>query len=303
MNLKWYIWLILPFFLACVRKPDEISGPTIGKQKIGVDYSLKEIIQQQENIFERNYKYADVQLQFASEHDVITMLLHDSVQSIITNRPLHEDELSYWKTRQINPRQVPLATSAIAFITSNENKDTTILYEDLIRKMSGHDGDVTFVVEDPKSGISNVLLKTLQTENLPGHFYAYSNKQDVLKYLLDNPQAIGIIDYTEISDSDEAFTKEVLARFHLLHISRPKDSVQVGYLAPFQYNLQDRHYPFTQDLYFISITGKSDVGIGFASFITGEIGQKIMLKAGLLPLYQTERTIELKGIQDIVVEK
>lgn len=303
MKLKWYICLILPFFLACVKKTEDISGPTIGKLKIGVDISLKDIVLQQENIFERTYKYADIQPQFASEQDVLTMLLKDSVQSIITNRPLHEDELKYWKSRQINPRQVPLATSAIAFITSNDNQDTTILYEDLLHKMKNPDQDVTFVVEDPKSGISNVLMKTLQVENLPEHFYAYSNKQDVLKYLLDNPNAIGVIDYTEISDSDEAYTKEVLARFHLLQISRPKDSLQVGYLAPFQYNLQDRHYPFTQDLYFISTSGKSDVGIGFASFITGEIGQKIMLKAGLLPLYQTERTIELKGIQDIAVEK
>ena len=42
-------------------------------------------------------------------------------------------------------------------------------------------------------------------------------------------------------------------------------------------------------------------GIGFASFITGEIGQKIILKAGLLPKYQSERIIELSPIQDIKV--
>ena len=63
---------------------------------------------------------------------------------------------------------------------------------------------------------------------------------------------------------------------------RPKDSVQYGFLHPYQYNLQDRRYPYTRDIYYISRSGKSDLGLGFASFIAGEIGQKIILKAGLL---------------------
>lgn len=280
-----------------------MTGPTIGKQKIGVDNSLQEIIRQEEEIFERTYKYADVQLHYASELDVINMLLKDSVESIITNRPLDEQEIAFWKQRQINPRQVPLATSAIAFVLSKENQDTTILYEELLQKMQDKQSNTTFVVEDTRSGISKTMMKTIHAEILPSHFYALNDKKEVLNYLKEHPETIGIIDYTEISDTDEPYTKEVLSNFHLLQISRPQDSTQFGYLAPYQYNLQDRFYPFTQDLYFISITGKSDVGIGFASFITGEIGQKIMLKAGLLPLYQTERVIELKGIQDIEVEK
>jgi phosphate transport system substrate-binding protein len=56
-------------------------------------------------------------------------------------------------------------------------------------------------------------------------------------------------------------------------------------------------------LYFISKTGREDVGIGFASFICGEIGQKIILKAGLLPKFQSERNIELNYTNDIKVVK
>jgi hypothetical protein len=45
------------------------------------------------------------------------------------------------------------------------------------------------------------------------------------------------------------------------------------------------------------------VGIGFASFIAGEIGQKIILKAGLLPRYQSERVLEIGPVEDIKVVK
>ena len=86
-------------------------------------------------------------------------------------------------------------------------------------------------------------------------------------------------------------------------VTRPADSTQMGFVQPYQYNLQDRKYPFTRDLYFISKTGREDAGIGFASFICGEIGQKIILKAGLLPKFQSERTIELNYTNDIKVVK
>jgi phosphate transport system substrate-binding protein len=93
----------------------------------------------------------------------------------------------------------------------------------------------------------------------------------------------------------------VLKKIQLVGISRPADSLQMGFVRPFQYNLQDNLYPFTRDLYFISNSGKSDVGIGFATFICAEIGQKIILKAGLLPTYQTERIIEINPTTDIKV--
>ena len=107
----------------------------------------------------------------------------------------------------------------------------------------------------------------------------------------------------DISDCDSAYTREVLGKIRLLGISRPADSTQVGFVKPFQYNLQDRKYPFTRDLYFIIQSGKSAVGIGFASFICGEIGQKIILKSGLLPKFQSERIIEINPTEDVKVVK
>ena len=147
------------------------------------------------------------------------------------------------------------------------------------------------------------MLSILKTEKLPAHFYALNTKQEVLDYVGTHDQAIGIVDYCDISDSDSAFTKDVLRKIKLLAITRPADSTQAGFVQPFQYNLQDRKYPFTRDLYFISKTGKDDVGTGFTSFICGEIGQKIILKAGLLPKFQSERTIEISRTNDIKVVK
>ncbi|MEO5583173.1 MAG: hypothetical protein ABIR66_10805, partial [Saprospiraceae bacterium] len=122
-------------------------------------------------------------------------------------------------------------------------------------------------------------------------------------YIQLDHAAIGIIDYSDISDSDLSSNKQLFQATNLLAITRPKDSVQHGYLRPYQYNLQDRLYPFTRDLYFVSTSGLNDVGMGFIAFVAGEIGQKIVLKSGLLPKYQTERWIELKsGPKPVIVK-
>ena len=280
-----------------------MTGPTIGSQEILADESCRSIIEQEEDIFERTYKYAHLSITYTNEQEVFQRFLSDSVQAVMTTRPLTSEEENYLIENGVTPRAYTYATSAIAFVKNNKAKDTTYVYEELLQLFSQGGSDVIFVLENARSGIAFALMELMNADKLPAHFYALNTKEEVLAYIQEHAQAIGIIDYGDISDSDSALTKDVLEKVRLLAISRPADSTQVGFVQPFQYNLQDRKYPFTRDLYFISKSGKSDVGIGFASFICGEIGQKIVLKSGLLPKFQSERIIEITPTDDIKVVK
>jgi phosphate transport system substrate-binding protein len=302
ITLTMLLFLLLPA-LACVRQAEQMEGPTMGTLAIMADETMKDIVQQEKQIFERNYQYAHLNIQYASEHDIIDAFLKDSIRTIMINRALTTEEKEYFTQQNANPRQIIFATGAIAFIKNNKAVDTTYVYEELLSRFKDYSGANVFVLENAKSGISREILKLIQQDQLPKHFYALNTKQEVLNYVETHDNAIGIVDYSDISDSDSAYTKDVLSKIHLLGITRPADSTQVGFVQPYQYNLQDRKYPFTRDLYFISKTGKEDVGIGFASFICGEIGQKIILKAGLLPKFQSERNIELNYTNDIKVIK
>ena len=234
---------------------------------------------------------------------MFAQLLVDSIDLIMTTRMLTPEETNYLSKRQSEPRHFPYATSAIAFISNKPAGDTVYTYEKLKSILGDSTSGKIFVIENVKSGISQEVLQLINKPDLPGHFYALASKKEVFEYIKAHENAIGIIDYVAIGDSDSAFTREVLAEVNLLALSRPQDSIQYGFLKPYQYNLQDRKYPLTRELYVINNTGKSDVGIGFASFICGEIGQKIVLKAGLLPTYQTERNLEFKNSPDIKVVK
>lgn len=280
-----------------------MSGPTIGTLEIMADESIAEIVRQEEEIFERNYKYAHLNIRYLNEYDLIERFLTDSVHAIFTTRVLTEEEKNYLASKAALPRETVFATGAIAFITNKTFPDTAYTYEALLGMMQDTACGKRFIIENVKSGISRLVLEWLGREQLPGHIYALQSKAEVLDYVKEFENAIGLIDYSDISDSDHPYTKEVLAGYNLLAISRPADSLQMGFLKPYQYNLQERKYPFTRDLYFISKTGHTDVGTGFISFICGEIGQKIVLKAGLLPKFQSERNIEINQTSDIKVVK
>jgi len=289
--------------IACVQKVETMVGPTMGTLEIVADENMKNIVMQEEEIFERTYKYAHLDIRYTNEFDLFESFLKDSIRAIMTTRPLTSEEKSYFNEQKSYPRETQFATGAIAFIKKINATDTTFVYEDLMQRFANETSGDIFVLENAKSGITQEILRRMHKEQLPKHFYALNTKQEVLDYVQAHDNAIGIVDYSDISDSDSAFTKEVLRKIHLLGISRPADSTQVGFVQPYQYNLVEHKYPFTRNLYFISKTGKEDVGSGFASFICGEIGQKIILKAGLLPKFQTERNIEINYTPDIKVVK
>ena len=73
------------------------------------------------------------------------------------------------------------------------------------------------------------------------------------------------------------------------------------YIAPTQNNLAEGTYPLARDLFIINTQGKAGLGMGFASFIAGERGQRIILKSGLLPARMPGRNLILR--KSINVEK
>ncbi|MFM2392633.1 MAG: hypothetical protein RLZZ546_610, partial [Bacteroidota bacterium] len=187
--------------------------------------------------------------------------------------------------------------SAIAFIGNKNRKSLEITYPQMLEMLS-RDQKQIFAIENKDSGIGKELIKHIQLQELGKNVYALNNKVDILNWLDKNPDGIGIIDWCEISDSDDPSSKEFLNKVSLIGITPKEGSNE--FVKPYQYNLNGL-YPFTRDLYFIRKEALNDASLGFASFICEDRGQKILLKAGLLPEYQTERWIEFKGLKDVKV--
>jgi phosphate transport system substrate-binding protein len=288
---------LLASLCSCSEKPEEMIGPTIGSLNIIADENLRELISQEEQIFERTYKYAQLNIQYAPSNDVFNHFLKDSVDAIIVSRFLHETEKAWLQSQERIPREYPFARSALAFIQHKENPDSNRTYENLLSQLRNADSGQVFVLENMRSGIPEELLGHMQVDTMPSHIFAVPGQDGVLEYVLQNRTATGIIDWSDLSDSDLTYARTYLEKVRVIGIRTVSNSATQEYITPYQYNLTN--YPFARDLLLISTTGRTDVSKGFSSFLCGEVGQKIILKAGLLPLYQTERLVELKEISDM----
>ncbi len=278
----------------------DLKGVKLGKATIYCDESLRKIVSQHEEIFESDHKYADLNIKYIPESEVLKSFLIDTNSVAIISHALDTNLVKGFNKRKILPRQYRFGKSAIAFITNISNQKAQFHYKEIVEALKTDNSSLNFAIENQQSGIALELLNHTKTEKLGNKVYALKSKNAIIDWLQQNPSGIGLIDWSELSDSDDVEAQNLLKKIKLIGIQT--DSSKGEFVKPYQGNLNGL-YPFTRDLYFIRKFGVADVSLGFASFICEERGQRIMLKAGLLPEYQTERWIEFKGLKDVKVVK
>ena len=115
------------------------------------------------------------------------------------------------------------------------------------------------------------------TEKFPANCFAVNNNAEVIKYVKDNKSALGIISVNWISDTQDSISETFLKDIRIVEVGTdPKN-----YCKPYQG-------------YMISRETFSGLGTGFASFVAGDQGQRIILKSGLVPATMPIRLIEIK---------
>ena len=61
---------------------------------------------------------------------------------------------------------------------------------------------------------------------------------------------------------------------------------------PFQQNIYNGSYPFTRSI-FLATTNRGGPASGFYSFVTGYVGQKLLMKTGIMPARMHIQVVEL----------
>ena len=115
------------------------------------------------------------------------------------------------------------------------------------------------------------------------NIFALKNNVDVIKYVSDHPQAVGFISYSWLLEPDKNYAAAV-NNVKIVGVRDENSKIDSkNYFKPSQNTLSMRQYPLMRGLYIINTTGRPGLGTGFASFILGEKGQRIVLRSGLLP--------------------
>lgn len=279
------IAIVLAFVIACNNAPAEKESMTKGVVNILVDETFAPIIEDQLAVFENSYAEADITLINRPEKEVINKLIGDSAKIAILARKLSPEEEKFFESKKIYPRTTKFATDAVALITNSDNKDSVTTVEDIIKIMRGEPSGISSLVFDnPNSSTVRYLQELASVKTLPQKgVYALKDNPSVIEYVYNNPKAIGVIGINWLMQP-QADLLPLIEKIKVLAIKGKAENKSLAvYYKPTQSNLALGVYPLSRDLYLINCQIGRGLGMGFASFLYNERGQRIILKSGLLP--------------------
>ena len=291
-----FLLIALLFVFSCQKK-DATNEETMlkGKATIYVDESLMPVIEDEVAVFENQYN-AKFHLVGKSEAEVFNDLLNDTAKIAIVTRKLSDDEMKAFENKKIKPRINVFASDAIAFIKNKESNDTLIAIQDVIDFMHGKEVKTIkgLVFDNPNSSTVSYLnkisgIKITNQKNI----FSFKTNNDVIKYVAENDGMIGVVGINWLFQPSLIMQKTV-DKVNLLSVKNLKSN---EYVYPSQDNLAAGKYPLARDLYIVNCQGFVGLGMGFASFLTEDRGQRIILKSGLVPIkFPTRKIITRKEI-------
>ena len=303
--------LFTPFFFSCGGNDPkkELDTPTTGSIKISIDESFQPIMESQIDTFEGIYKYADITASYKAEGQVVNDLINDSVRVVVLSRILNEEERAIFEKRKLVPRETKIAIDAVALIVNKNNKDTLLTVDDLKKIFSGKTktwkevnedsnlGDITIVFDNNNSSTARYVRDSLIAgQPLPPNTFASNSHEALIDYVNKNENAIGVIGVNWISDFDDSAVIGFMDKVNVVGVSRdPAPFTKDSYYKPYQAYIAQGEYPLRRYLYIISTEGRTGLGTGFASYVAGDKGQRIMLKSGLVPATMPVRVVGLRN--------
>ena len=280
--------------------------PTRGNIRIIADESFQPLIETEVFTFTHLYTSANIKAVYKPEYDVINDFMNDSVKVIVTSRKLSDYQIQTLRDTQIIARTTTFAHDALAIITHPDNKDTLLKYNTVRDIFLGKIktwkeinensklGDLNIIFDNRKSGNIRYFKELFNIkDSLSNNFFAVNNNEEVVNFVSRNPNSLGIISVNWISDKDDSISMSFIKKVNVVAVSQQYINDGTFY-RPHQGSIYEKSYPFVREIYLISRETFTGLGSGFINWACGELGQKIVLKSGLVPATMPIRLVQIK---------
>lgn len=278
--------------------------PTTGEITIVADESLRPIVEAEVETFNALHKKANIHVIYLPEAEAIqAMLQEDSLKMAVVTRKLTADERKYlMEKNKVRAREDEMAVSGIALIVHKDNPDTLLSMENLRMLLQGKistwkqiggrsNAGIEIVFDNPNSGLIRQLKDSVaKVDSLPENCFAVKNNQAVVDHVSKNRNALGLIGLEWISDRDDSTSHAFLDHIRVVALS--DDST---YFQPYQAYLALKYYPLLRTITTINREGRTGLATGFGAFFASERGQRIVLKAGLVPKTMPLRVVQVNN--------
>ncbi len=266
-----------------------------GNATVIVDESVKDIVEDEIAVFESQYPAKMKQIN-KSETEVINDLIARKYDIAVLTRKLTKTESAVFNNKNIIARETPFATDAVVFITNKTSNDTLVDLQEVINLMQNKTSKINqLIFENPNSSSVTYMNKLAGiTKSQSPKAYSLKSFDEVFEYVTKNSNTIGVVGLNGIVQPSSKI-QLLLKNINVMAVKNVKvTNAKNGYYKPSQDNIGAGLYPLSRKVYMLNYQGKQGLGMGFASFVGGDIGQRIVLKSGLLPENMPTRIINLR---------
>jgi len=300
------LFCIASLLFSC-HSEKERSSPTSGFITISVDESFRPIIEQEILIFENIYQSANILPVYTNETEAINLLLKDSVRLAIATRTLSSQEKESLESRKLFAKEIKLATDGIAVIAHRASEDSLMTVSQLRQIITGeitHWNEIfpgskwerlELIFDNRNSSTVRYAIDSIcKGKELAGNLYAQQTNEQVIDYVSKTPGALGIIGISWLTNKADSTRMSFLKQVKLMSLSAEDVANKGNSYKPYQAYLALKQYPLVRDIYAIITDPRNGLPSGFVTFMSSDIGQKIILKEGIVPATQIVRIVNVK---------
>jgi len=184
----------------------------------------------------------------------------------------------------VAPSSLVVARDAIAVIVNPSADDSLFTLKDLKEILTGKFKKKLIPVFDGVKATSTVRFiidSLLKGDSLTSDAMAARSSTGVIDYIAKTPGAIGFIGISWIGNHEDPNQLSYLKEVRMAGIESHYFPGQ--YVKAYQENIYSKNYPLVRDLVYTLKENYQGLGFGFATFMSGEIGQLIFRRAYLVP--------------------
>ena len=141
--------------------------------------------------------------------------------------------------------------------------------------------------------ITDETIEELRSRPEVLHVSALKTNEQVIDFVSKTPNAIGVIGVNWLGNRKDTTNLTFRDDITVMAVSADKIATRSNSYKPYQAYLFYQNYPLTRPIYALLNDPRNGLSWGFASFLSSDKGQRIILKAGLVPATQPVRIVHV----------
>ncbi len=279
---------LIPFITAliligCDTRQEMPDKPYDGSMVIAVDENYKSVMSEQIRIFQNQYPKVNITAKYQNEIECIKDLMNNKVKMIFITRPFSPEELDVAKQNGLHVLTNDLARDGIALISSKNASNKNLKRQEVEKIFSESDPSNTTIIYENNNASNAIYFRdsVLKGKTMNPRSYSSGGIDSTFYYITEHPEAIGVVDMTNILHAPNEMVKSLINRVQIIGVKTDSSDY---YWQPYPLYVASKSYPYTKSLYFILNEGWQGLGHSFANYLSKEPGQLLFHSYDLFPL-------------------